>query len=96
MDKQTNDALRASIPQVSSPNRLLITRGVMGLGFEAVCEILMKVKNFDDFNESNDPYGEHDFGSFNHNGEEIFWKIDDYQGQEGYNLILTIMLSEEY
>ena len=56
----------------------------------------MKVKNFDDFNESNDPYGEHDFGSFNHKGEEIFWKIDDYEGMEGYNLVLTIMLAEEY
>jgi hypothetical protein len=96
MDKQNNDALRASIPQVSPPNRLLFTRGVIALGVEDVHEILMKVKNFDDFNESNDPYGEHDFGSFNHKGEEIFWKIDDYEGMEGYNLILTIMLAEEY
>jgi hypothetical protein len=56
----------------------------------------MKVKNFDDFNEDNDPYGEHDFGSFNHKGEEIFWKIDDYEGEEGWNLVLTVMLAEEY
>jgi hypothetical protein len=23
-----------------------------------------------------DPYGEHDFGAFDHNGHRIFWKID--------------------
>jgi len=96
MDKQTNDALRASIPQISVENRLLITRGVMELSTKDVHEILMKVKNFDDFNEENDPWKEHDFGSFDYKGKEIFWKIDDYEGMEGYNLILTIMLAEEY
>lgn len=24
----------------------------------------------------NDPYDEHEFGAFEHNGEQIFWKID--------------------
>ena len=26
----------------------------------------------------NDPYGEHDFGSFRYAGETIFWKFDYY------------------
>ena len=26
----------------------------------------------------NDPYAEHDFGSFEHDGQTIFWKIDLY------------------
>ena len=96
MDKQTNDALRASIPEIAPPNCLLLTMGVTRLGLEAVREILMGVKDFDDFNQANDPQGEHDFGSFDYQGEKIFWKIDDYDGQEGYNLALTVMLAEEY
>jgi len=96
MDKQTNDALRASIPEIHPPNRLLLTRGIAGLGVEDVHKILMKVKNFDEFNEDNDPYGEHDFGSFDYNGEKIFWKIDDYDGEDGWNLILTVMFASEY
>jgi Protein of unknown function (DUF3768) len=31
-----------------------------------------------DFNTNNDPYGEHDFGSFELAGEKFFWKIDYY------------------
>ena len=33
---------------------------------------------FDDFNEDNDPHREHDFGSFELEGEKLFWKIDYY------------------
>jgi hypothetical protein len=25
-----------------------------------------------------------------------FWKIDDYNGNEGYDLVLTVMLASEY
>jgi uncharacterized protein DUF3768 len=31
-----------------------------------------------DFNTNDDPYGEHDFGSFELAGEKFFWKIDYY------------------
>ncbi len=100
MDKETNDALRQSLPNLAPPNLLLITRGIATLGSEAVREILQEVKEFNDFSEDNDPWGEHDFGSFCYQSEEpgkkIFWKIDDYAGQEGYNLVLTVMLAEEY
>ena len=64
MDKETNDALRQGIPNVVRPNLLVITRGIAALGPEAVREILQEVKEFNDFNEDNDPWGEHDFGSF--------------------------------
>ncbi len=100
MDKETNDALRQRIPSVAPPNLLVITRGIAALGAEAVIEILRQVKEFNDFSEDNDPWEEHDFGSFSYQSEEsgkkIFWKIDDYAGQEGYNLVLTVMLAEEY
>ena len=59
-------------------------------------EILRKVKDFDAFTSGNDPHGEHDMGSFEHYSERIMWKIDDYQGYEDLNLVLTIMFAEEY
>lgn len=96
MDAETNDKLRQSIPQISPPNLLAVTCGVSALRGREVAHILQKVKKFDDFNEDNDPYGEHDFGSFDHNNRKIFWKIDDYNGKEGYNLVLTVLLAEEY
>ena len=36
------------------------------------------VESFNNFNESNDPHGEHDFGSLFFEGKKIFWKIDYY------------------
>ena len=69
--------------------------------------VLERVERFDVFEEDNDPYGEHDFGSFTVNGETIYWKIDYYnldmtQGSENpanaqqTKRVLTIMLSSEY
>jgi hypothetical protein len=40
--------------------------------------ILGKVAGHADFPEGNAPYGEHDFGAFDHNEQRIFWKIDFY------------------
>ena len=34
---------------------------------------------FDDFDADNDPRDEHDFGSFELEGEKLFWKIDLYE-----------------
>ncbi len=43
-----------------------------------VSEVIEKVRNFDNFNSDNDPYGERDYGSFEHAGEKLYWKIDYY------------------
>ena len=96
MNSKDNDALRASIPLIKPPNTLFITRGIAALMIEEVSKILSKVKDFDAFTEDNDPHGEHDMGSFDYNGKRIMWKIDDYDGHEGLNLVLTVMLAEEY
>ena len=96
MNSKDNDALRASIPHVRPPNTLFISRGVAALPVEEVSEILRKVKDFDAFTEDNDPYGERDVGSFEHYSERIMWKIDDYEGDQDLNLVLTVMLAEEY
>jgi len=91
-----NDLLRRSIPCVSLPNVLVLTKGVASLGQAEINEILKKVRDFNEFTKGNDPWDEHDFGAFEHNGQRFFWKIDDYGDHEGYNLILTIMLAKEY
>jgi len=96
VNSKDNDALRASIPHIRPPNALFITQGIAALMMEEVSKILRKVKDFNAFTEDNDPYGEHDMGSFNHNGKRIMWKIDDYDGCEGLSLVLTVMPAEEY
>ena len=81
-----------------------VTKGVAAMG-EDVNEIFVRVRDFTEFNEDNDPYGEHDFGSFEILGNRIFWKIDYYnQELSGWcdplspdcKRVLTIMLAEEY
>ncbi|NCU38766.1 DUF3768 domain-containing protein [Candidatus Saccharibacteria bacterium] len=93
-----NDAFRRSMEGCT------VTRGVAAMG-EDTKEIFVRVRDFTEFTEDNDPYGEHDFGSFTVSGVKIFWKIDYYDESLGYwcdplspdcNRVLTIMLAEEY
>jgi len=42
-----------------------LTRGVFTLNREEQCLIIEAVGSFEDFDDNNDPYGEHDFGSVN-------------------------------
>ena len=87
--------------------RLCMTAGIAALPLEDQVSIWTKVQNYDDFSAGNDPYGEHDFGAFDYNGQKIFWKIDYYaagmkRGSEDPAdpdqtiRVLTIMLAEEY
>jgi len=68
MTAEQNDQLRRSIPAISSPNLLLMTSGVAGLPPDDVAQILARVRDFSEFNEDNDPWKEHDFGSIKLNG----------------------------
>jgi hypothetical protein len=65
------------------------------------------VFKFSDFTPDNDPHGEHDFGSFEHAGKSIFWKIDCYDRDLNFGSpnpadpnvtarVLTVLLAEEY
>ena len=94
---QKNDLLRTQIPAISKPNALILTEGVCDSHSESeIAEIMERVKSYNQFDESNDPWKEHDFGCFEFKNRKIFWKIDDYRGYDGYDLILTIMLASEY
>lgn len=101
-----NDAFRRG--SLDYKGERVHTRGIEALGLEAVLNIWSFVRCFDGFNEHNDPYGEHDFGSFVHpSAGQVFWKIDYYDldlkfGSENpadpskTKRVLTVMLASEY
>jgi hypothetical protein len=67
--------------------------------------LMALVRDFNQFSEDNDPYGERDFGSLVWHGNKVFWKIDYYDQALGAwedptspncQRILTVMLADEY
>ena len=85
----------------------VMTAGVAALGAEAVARIVKTIAVYDDFCHANDPYEEHDFGSFEVDGHTIFFKIDyfdkvlaghspDPTDPSVTERVITIMLAEEY
>ncbi|MAS36084.1 MAG: hypothetical protein CL610_18900 [Anaerolineaceae bacterium] len=87
--------------------RWFTTPGIRELPEADQSAIREKVERFNAFSEDNDPYGERDFGAFDHNGQKIFWKIDYYDpslhmGSEDpadprkTARVLTILLASEY
>ena len=112
---ELNDQLRAraGLPVANGagiPQGLIVlTRGIVELAPERQCEIFAMVRSFDRFTEDNDPFGEHDFGSFVVLGVgKVFWKIDYYADRscafgsedpadpDRSFRVLTIMLASEY
>jgi Protein of unknown function (DUF3768) len=113
---ELNDRFRKSTLSLDavaiSLGKKFMTSGIQALGMVAIVEIAERVAAFDSFTEDNDPHGEHDFGSFEHDGKKIFWKIDYYDrasfgtgrdmGSEDPSdpamtlRVLTIMLASEY
>src|SRR3954454_24729245 len=69
-----NDELRAT----GQGGTVHLTSGVESLGAEQVARVAQLVREYRDFSAENDPYGEHDFGSFESDGRRVYWKIDYY------------------
>ena len=88
--------------------QVLLTAGIAAMSSEDKANIVSLVQNFDNFTPDNDPYGEHDFFSFDYKGDKIFAKIDYYDRFNTHFAsenpadisktlrILTILLAEEY
>ena len=87
--------------------KVMLTKGIYSKGQKAINEILHRVKTFDNFTTGNDPYNEHDYGSFLYDGQKIIWKIDYYDKDLCYHSddptdvsktirVMTVMLAEEY
>lgn len=101
--KTLNDNFRRSF----IGGKVMLTQGINAKLADDVAIILSEVRMFNDFTKANDPYDEHDFGSFNYKGDKIFFKIDYYDENLKYASedpansaetvrILTVMLASEY
>jgi len=93
--RRKNDSFRKTFVG----GKVLMTQGVQYSPH--VEELLRTVKEFDTFNEDNDPHQEHDFGKVVVQGTAYFFKIDYYDDNYEYfkedgNRVMTIMRTDEY
>lgn len=99
--RQLNDRLRNTF----TGGRIMLTLGVRTS--KDLAAVLTALKDFTEFDESNDPHSEHDFGSFEVNGERFFFKVDYYDTRCEYGSadpsdpnittrVLTLMRADEY
>lgn len=75
--RDLNDRFRAGDQGV--PGQILCTSGIndlIGANESVAIELITIVRDYAAFTADNDPWGEHDFGSFRFQGETCFWKID--------------------
>ena len=102
--QQLNDKFRAS---GFRGGKAVMTKSVELLPPEEKILLWEKVKKFENFEDGNDPYKEHDFGAICQNGVKYFWKIDYYNADlsggskdpSDDNItirVLTIMQAKDY
>ncbi len=98
-----NDALRRD----RLGGHVVMTAAVAALPPDVHNGAILAMRKFDAFSPENDPYGEHDFGAFEHAGERFLFKIDTYgdaaltSGAEDPLAptavrVLTLMLASDY
>ena len=86
---------------------IALTLGIANLDSETIRKVEQCLTAFVDFDEANDPYGEHDFGGFEVDGYQVLFKIDYYSldlksgspdpsDPAVTRRVLTLMLAEEY
>jgi len=101
--RELNDRFRATFVG----GRVVVTPGVHALEADVKRRLLAKIQSFDAFAPENDPYGEHDFGAVELDGERFLFKIDYFdpllQSQSidtadpmMTTRVLTIMRADEY
>ena len=107
-----NDRFRATWgADFTIPGRIVMTRSVAALPYEAQVAIMVAVMQFSGFTGDNDPCGTHDFGIVTvaeGEGEvRLYWKIDLYDTDLAYGSpdpadpkvtrrVLTIMFPSDY
>ena len=101
--RMLNDSFRTTF----NGGRIVMTPGVSDLAPELLTQVLTNVRCYLSFDPDNDPYTEHDFGSFKVAATIYFFKIDYYAADmqsgsddpadpEKTTRVLTIMRSDEY
>jgi len=87
--------------------RVVVTAGVDALPLDTKARVILAVQSFSNFTKENDTHGEHDFGNFEIECENYFFKIDYYApGFDGGSedaadpqktaRVMTIMRADEY
>lgn len=98
-----NDALRVH----GQGGRVMLSRAIACLEERTIRAIISAVRRFDDFDESNDPHGEHDCAILTVEGISVMFKIDYYDLDLAYHSpdpadphvtrrVLTVMLADDY
>lgn len=86
---------------------IVVTAGLQEKGRSFIRQAVDAVRTYDAFTKDSDPWGEHDFGAFEIDGEKLFWKLDMYDltltmgspnpaNDAVTNRVLTIMMAHEY
>ncbi|MCW2386939.1 MULTISPECIES: DUF3768 domain-containing protein [unclassified Sphingobium] len=110
-----NDAMRKALPQATGHNRVVVTAGIDAMigdakrwpGYGRRAQLLREVRQFDTFNEDNDPDGHRSLGLFDWEGTSCMWKIDYYDTDLEFGSadpadpdktarVLTILRTDEY
>jgi hypothetical protein len=102
-----NDTLRMNLCKLKCNvtvegirGQLVFTRNAIEVLGDMIDVLLLAVVNFKDFNESNNPYQENDFGKIVLFDRTWFWKFDYYNAELkmfGHDVhLLTVMASEDY
>jgi hypothetical protein len=105
-----NDQFRAVLAfgaPTDIPGQVLFTPGVAAMGPEFMALLQLTVAGFADFNEDNDPHGDHSFAVVEVCGTRVFWKIDLYDEDYSFGSeaptdpertrrVLTMLLPSEY
>ena len=100
--RELNDRLR----RTGIGGTIVLTRAVASLDEPDLKDLLKLIRDFDDFNRGNDPWGEHDFGEVMLNGIRFFWKVDYFDQSLAWaspdptddavtRRVLTIMTGED-
>ncbi len=98
-----NDRFRATF----EGGRVMLTEGLKAHAGKQLPVLLLRIRRHDSFDSRSDPYGEHDFGVLEWDGETVIWKIDYYDSDllggspdpseaAVTTRVLTIMLAREY
>lgn len=108
-----NDSFRTTFgASLSIAGTVVQTQGVNALDYDLQVQVMVSVMTFSEFDEDNDPYGDHTFGAFTVSNDEagevaLFWKIDLYDTDYTFGSpdpsnptatrrVLTILLRSEY
>lgn len=114
MDTQTADqqtrirTLNDQFRRDPAQGKVHITDGAVGIIYQlGLQSVLKQIADYAGFDDGNDPYKEHDFGSLAIGAHKVWWKIDYYgldlesgsqdPGDKATTTrVMTIMTPEEY